>query len=494
MVDALKSVAILNLARDIKFMPELAKRLRESHGSMIHLYVNQRDQAEYYRRQFGEELFDSINLENSLMPTQFGQHLDEEEVIATALRNEKRYSITINKLIVGHRHFGRGFALGGPNFPKSFQSEKTEYIDVLNAYNNMFAFWEREIAEKSISLMINPASAHEGCVARGHDIPMRALVNTRTKNLRMWAHDERQSNPMISTAFDAIVEELPEVETIEIPAEQFDVENIFMKRLMSISGFAKTAIQTLKNHAKWHLKGEDKARIYYFGSEIKFAWRNMREYKKFRKDQRLVKFSDIKDKRFVYFPLGVEPELAISVGSPEYFYQHAAIAAIARDLPANLILVVKEHALGIGRRPESFYDQLHDLKNVVMLDLSVHGVEVVQKAEAVVTIRGSSGQEAAIMGKPTITFGRQNSYNFLPHAHVITDESMLPRLLLDIAERKYDIDKMKRDGARFQRALTDVSFVNNTGWYDHANFDHEMLEAAYKALIASLEWDLPNEI
>ena len=57
-----------------------------------------------------------------------------------------------------------------------------------------------------------------------------------------------------------------------------------------------------------------------------------------------------------------------------------------------------------------------------MLEL---GPDVIAASDAVVTITGTAGLEGVVMGKPVITFGQHNSYNFLEHVSVVTEESQL---------------------------------------------------------------------
>ena len=66
----------------------------------------------------------------------------------------------------------------------------------------------------------------------------------------------------------------------------------------------------------------------------------------------------------MFFPMVAEPEVALHGTAQDFFFQLSAINMISRDLPADYILLVKEHLLAVGRRPDNFYEQIHDLKNV----------------------------------------------------------------------------------------------------------------------------------
>ena len=171
--------------------------------------------------------------------------------------------------------------------------------------------------------------------------------------------------------------------------------------------------------------------------------------------------------------------------SPEYFNQQAAIVSTARDLPAGAVLAVKENLWSLGRRPANFYDQIADLKNVVFLDVREPGLDVARQCEAVITITGTAGFEAAVLGKPVITFGRHNMYSLLDHCMTILDEAELRGHLDRALNGGIDRKKAVRDGARFLRAVLQSSFdmgewaVRGDGKTKYSNFGDAEIERAY---------------
>ncbi len=200
-----------------------------------------------------------------------------------------------------------------------------------------------------------------------------------------------------------------------------------------------------------------------------------------------VKLDELHGQPFVFYALQTEPESSIGGLSPEFVFQHPAIIAASRDLPAGNILAVKEVYFAVGRRSPVFYDQVESLKNTRFVDLRENGVDVVRQSRAVVTINGTVGFEAAVMGKPVIALGRHNIYGFLPHVRTVTDIGDLRSHLAWALSDDFDAKKAKRDGARFLRAVIERSF--DLGRYDHINlreYDHETVVGAADALLASL--------
>ena len=192
--------------------------------------------------------------------------------------------------------------------------------------------------------------------------------------------------------------------------------------------------------------------------------------------------------RFIFFPLHAEPEAALQGMSPEYFYQLSCIAALARDLPAGIMLAVKDTYAAVGVRPDNFYDQIRAFKNVVLLDTMILGPDVIQQAELVATITGTAGFEAAVMGKPVISFGHHNIYNFLPHVRLITDERDLKPALVQLLDPAFDHNAAQRSGARFIAAIVQESF--DLGSFDLRRRQEIAADAgqiACHALLSSLE-------
>jgi hypothetical protein len=173
--------------------------------------------------------------------------------------------------------------------------------------------------------------------------------------------------------------------------------------------------------------------------------------------------NDLKSKKFVYYPLQKEPEVTIMQSAPECLSQHATILSLARDLPAGVLLAIKENTSAIGRRTSSFYDQITALKNVVMLRPDTPSIEATKQAAATITIAGTASMEAAILGKPAITFSKHVKWGFLPHARVVTSESELPSLLRWAVSGPFDSDEAREDGARFLAALK-ASSMNLEGF------------------------------
>ena len=101
----------------------------------------------------------------------------------------------------------------------------------------------------------------------------------------------------------------------------------------------------------------------------------------------------------------VDPDRNLLLGSPYLTNQLESIRNIAKSLPVDHKLLVKEHP---GQKREwrniSFYKEILDIPNVKFIHPSVSSEELYKKCSLVITSGGSSGFEASFFQKPTIVF------------------------------------------------------------------------------------------
>jgi hypothetical protein len=140
---------------------------------------------------------------------------------------------------------------------------------------------------------------------------------------------------------------------------------------------------------------------------IKYKYQNHFEIKKRKQflDNKSIK--SIEDKKFVYYPLQSEPEAKVLTESPFYSNQIALIENIARSIPIDLVLYVKEHPIQKTKlwRTIDDYKKILALPNVKLVHPSVNSQELISKSQGVVVINGSIGFEGLFYKKPIILFG-----------------------------------------------------------------------------------------
>ena len=136
------------------------------------------------------------------------------------------------------------------------------------------------------------------------------------------------------------------------------------------------------------------------------------------------------DRKFAYFPLHVEPERALLIDAPYFVNQIEVIKNVAKSLPVDCALYVKEHPImkKLNWRRTSFYKQIMDLPNVVLIHPDVDSQELIKNCSIVITITGTGGLQAAFFKKPSITFA-DTIYSKLPSAFRVNNIEELPVLI-----------------------------------------------------------------
>jgi hypothetical protein len=109
---------------------------------------------------------------------------------------------------------------------------------------------------------------------------------------------------------------------------------------------------------------------------------------------------------FVYYPLHVPADVAITLRSPQYLDQYALIDYLCRVTPSPYKVAIKEHPALIGALD---YGRLRALlaarDNLVLIDAAINNYRILKAARAVVTINSKSGAEALLLGKPVLVLG-----------------------------------------------------------------------------------------
>jgi hypothetical protein len=112
------------------------------------------------------------------------------------------------------------------------------------------------------------------------------------------------------------------------------------------------------------------------------------------------------ERRYVYYPLHVPADVALTIRSPQYLDQYALIDFLARAVPQSHEVFIKEHPALIGAASRRRIDELLGTRdNVRLLDPRINNYEVLRRADAVVTVNSKSGAEALLLGRPVLVLG-----------------------------------------------------------------------------------------
>ncbi len=211
---------------------------------------------------------------------------------------------------------------------------------------------------------------------------------------------------------------------------------------------------------QYFLSGESKDYTYihpinYIKDHIKRKLRNFRNL--------FLRYDKIsREENYVFFPLHYEPEMTLLLLAPYNTDQINTIKQIAKSLPVGFILYVKDHPMMSMYRPYNYYKRLKEIPNVKLINPSENSFDLIKNAKLLITITGTAGWEAAIMGIPVITLG-DVFYNELSFVRKCKTPEQLPFLIKEMIDNKYSPDEVelkKYVGGIFKNsACADILYI-----------------------------------
>ena len=168
-----------------------------------------------------------------------------------------------------------------------------------------------------------------------------------------------------------------------------NIASYFMKKRNPLFKIRKYLINIFKNNYL--------STVYY--------WRMKRMYYAYSSFKYFKNLSQKQNKNYILFPLHKEPEVQLLLHGYKYTNQIDFIKNIAKNLPSDTTLLVKEHPMAIGYRPKSYYQEINNIENVQIVGPLENLSEIIKNAKMLITISGTSAFEAILRKIPVIHFG-----------------------------------------------------------------------------------------
>ncbi|MBW1293900.1 hypothetical protein [Aquimarina litoralis] len=172
--------------------------------------------------------------------------------------------------------------------------------------------------------------------------------------------------------------------------------------------------------SKKNVEKNDPSLLYNFKDRLKRGYteeKNRRRYYSIK----TISFDEIKNKKYVVYPLHKQPEASIDVLGKYYNNQWINIFNIWKLLPGDWCLVVKEHSNAIGDRDKSFYQKIQNLPNSYLVNEKTDSYALIRNCQTIFTVSGTIAYEAALMEKTAFTFAPM-FFNKLKYCHQISIE------------------------------------------------------------------------
>lgn len=149
--------------------------------------------------------------------------------------------------------------------------------------------------------------------------------------------------------------------------------------------------------------------------------------------------------RFIYYPLHVPGDMALTLRSPTYLDQTALIDFICRSVPRTHRVAIKEHPAMVGAFDATALTRLKQrYDHLMILPPATNNYVVMRSADLVVTVNSKSGAEAGLLGKPVIVMG-DAFYRDAPFARPIDRLQNLPDAITEALRAHHNNETATRD-------------------------------------------------
>lgn len=430
------------------------------------------------------------------------------------------------RFIAMDRHYGRSFCKGSSKYfdLKTHVNGKIGQEDILRVANGYIRFFKRILTELKADIVLFFPGLHSMLTpileqtCRNMDILHLALVGSRVSNYYSISPNKHQTFPHIEEAYKKIVGK-------EIDVDLAPGEECYDEMLLSVKGKGYSYHHKMVRKLLSGLSKKKKEPASYVNLFAKYLVGSVLAWFKIRRDQKtrglnigqyglkyllfnsyhnlMLAYQSKKllsrsfyddydsDVKYLYYPLTGQPEYATQIMDNMWINQLTIIEALAKSVPFDWKIYVKEHPGTIGWRvrPFSFYKEIRQYPNVRLIPIDQENIQVVKSAQMVVAISSTATWEAVLFhNKPVITFSK-TVYNVTGLARQCSDLIGLSMLIHDECERIKNIDteeRRRRIVALLNAILLHSVWINNPlatfSDKDSENFSEEELESNARSI------------
>lgn len=406
------------------------------------------------------------------------------DVIHHALEVEEKYGVRLSMLLSYDRALGRGYIFNADRYPpigraKWGHERKLAYI--LKQFSNAEALVDRCSPDLIIG---HQKDIVLYTVANYRGTPYLTPASVKLGHRFIWSDDPYITSTDFIQAIHQNVgrslNELPPAENyVQESGSKFRHAQLSFTWRRSVLDAYRIGVQDLKKVIRHTRKKES----YPLFGWLPSVFRRTHNYRFFLREG--VRPSDLAERRAVYVPLHLEPEIALLALSPEFSNSMEMIAWISKSLPADTIVVVKEQPFSFGVRSKRYYEQLIQIGNVLLAHPETTSHEWIQATNVTATITGTAAIEAVAFGRPVLSFGRHQAVNLLPTVRLAENyESAkcgLDDLLkLDPADTVFELSRRALNAAQISCSFEMPEFAKA---YSSAKLESGLAEKAFVDLL-----------
>lgn len=359
------------------------------------------------------------------------------DIGAKALELEQRYGIRLSMLIAQDRALGRGFLFNADRYPKiakAYWSCERKQAELVAGFLRAEALLETLRPDAIVSLQKEPVLY---LVSEYRGIKSLSPAPVKIGERFIWSDNSFLTSRRFLQNISANLQKPRESLQKPLNYEQEAGSKYNHSRIQyTLPNALKRIVHQLALEIYRLLKGTRKKASYTFMGWAPVLLRRPYVFRYFRR--RGVSPEALHNNRICYFPLHLEPEIALLSISPEFNNSMEMIAWLSKSAPADMRIVIKEQPLSYGVRSKRYYDQLRQLGNVVLAQPDIPSWRWIEAADVVATITGTAGTEAVHFKKPVLSYGKHQAINLLPTVRFVDNYEATRKAMDELLALKYD--------------------------------------------------------
>ena len=378
-------------------------------------------------------------------------------------------------------------------------------------FRDLLGYWFNVIKSREIDLVISPSIPH-----RVFDYALYVVCKMKNINFLMFQLTPFGSNSILIDNIDAMPTIAENKATRAIPSEtiqkriakaQDDYNKAipsYMSKHEDISkrSYPLSPLKHVKKLLRSYRLTTSSPNTYWVEngfspSETKYSWIDFYDMQANRNEivsafiqsYEKITVADLPDK-FILVALHYQPEETSCPTGGAYSDQILMVQLLNECLPDDIAIVVKEHKTQFYTHVESasgrsllFYRRISQISSrIKFVSVDFNPFELLDQAQAVVTISGTIGWESAIRGTPTLTFGRA-WYEGMPRVFKVKTKADVVAALPQLLEQKNK--DLQAEIMRFHAALED-NFIHAKHYKAYLNNEDITMEESVTNIVNSL--------
>ena len=343
---------------------------------------------------------------------------------------EKKYDINLAKLAINERFFYK--------FNRFYKFKNQEILCILEQEIKLFESILDEI-QPDVFLTYDPVFHHQKLLldmCRSKGIKVLSICSLGFKNKFLLAEDgatfDLDSSQINNYSnFQKINHVNPNNSNLKNDSRDLSINKWIQERNKTTS----QKFSALKDYLLVPNSDLVKTNFMYYGrtkskvikDALFFEIKRKQNFKFIQKNSVLE--PDLK-RNFVYFPMNIDEEMSLLHYAPFFTDQIEVIRHIAKSIPIDYVLYVKEHIVAgqRGWNNKNYYKEISEIPNVVLIHPHVNNEILLKNSKLLITIRGTSPLKAMQNGTPSIVFGDQ-PFQIMPSVFKLDSLVNLPELI-----------------------------------------------------------------